>query len=408
MMKVTIEQSRKRFRSLPKILQDAIFSIQTGETIRRIAEQNHLIADKIPGVAEATGLVLLGFIHPEEAAREIRERSGIDLQVAQAIASSLSARIFSPLQREIDLAYAPLPEEHHEPEPVILEKPSRVVEEIQELKESGSELVDILKKRGGVAPVGPSGLKRPVSSPKPMPFFDNIPKPPPPLSPPPPSPRVPSAQGPVMIHKESEATPLGPKKDFRLEWPEDKLKEGGSGGFLERQDFSRQTDESLPAAKLEIGGMRKIPQGPAKTEVAGPKVVHYKFQGSPVPSPGSFSEPKFKAPAPIDKIGPRLPITESEEKKPQWLDKIINTAKPPESRPVPQPGMGPVREVNYGISAPPPPAQGPRLRPGATDGQAGGPPPNLPVSSREVKSGGEVIDLGTLQKIKRDPPGHSS
>src|SRR3989344_7425300 len=180
MVNVTIQQSRKRFQALPKTLQEALFSVQTSEIVNRVAEQNSVTGAKVSGIAEATGLVILGFIHPEEVAVEIRERSGLDPQTAQVISASLNARIFSSLQKEIDLAYAPLPEEHYEAtdgqaggpglNSVPFSKPSRIVEEIKQLKETGSELVDVLRKRetppaqgfGELkekAPIFPLGLK---------------------------------------------------------------------------------------------------------------------------------------------------------------------------------------------------------------------------------------------------------
>ncbi|RME58658.1 hypothetical protein D6779_06055 [Candidatus Parcubacteria bacterium] len=110
----TTQQARKRFLTLPKFLQDLIFSPQIAETISRIAEQHHIPSEKVPAIASATGLVLLGFLHPEEAAHLITQESSIDPKTAESIANSLENRIFQGIRDELDKVYAPLPHPHEE------------------------------------------------------------------------------------------------------------------------------------------------------------------------------------------------------------------------------------------------------------------------------------------------------
>jgi hypothetical protein len=145
MTTVTIQQAQKRFMSLPPTLQDAIFSVQTAETIQRVSKQNHIPAEKVPLIAEATGLALLGFIHPEELAGEIRDRSGLNQGVSDELARALSSRIFDPLKDTIATVYAPAIE--HETQPVPLPMMPRVVEEIKKPTPPG------------VAPIQPTPLK---------------------------------------------------------------------------------------------------------------------------------------------------------------------------------------------------------------------------------------------------------
>jgi hypothetical protein len=112
MTTITVQQARKRYQTLKPILQDAIFSVQTAEIIRKVCEQNNLPEEKIPFVAGKVGLVLLGFIHPEELADEIREGAeGIAPQLAKTISDSLANRLFNPLREELEEAYAPAPHE---------------------------------------------------------------------------------------------------------------------------------------------------------------------------------------------------------------------------------------------------------------------------------------------------------
>ena len=474
MIKITTQQAQARFKSLPEKLQDALFSLQVAETTGRVAEQNHIPEEKISKVADVAGLVFLGFIHPEEAASEIHERIGIDIKAARSIADSLQVRIFEPLKKELDSAYAPLPEE--EPETVLspTEKPSRIVEQVQEIKEKGSELVDVLRKRSPDQTDFSMGIKRPVDAlkttsaempPKPLsPMSIDYKKPGAPVAPPEKfdfSKITPGADslkevsslgddnGPMMIHKESKIVPGAPMRAFHLEMPEDKMRESGSGMEGERQP-----------AKLDIGGMSKIPEGPARTEVIAPRVVHYgpgqefekppRSQMPPPPPPtprptannfNSKPSTNYSAKDLLNESSRasegRLPITDSKIEKPGWLSKILHRSAPKQEalRPPLPPSLPPqanTKQVNYSatptvsqekspvsLSAnpafPPSPSSLPLKQPeqakkvdainkipesfaSQTQRGNGFPPPNLPVSP---KIGEEVIDLNLLRKLQK-------
>ena len=111
MTTISIEQARKRYQRLPTSLQDAIFSVQTAEIISQVCDRNNLPKDKMPAVAQAAGLVLLGFIHAEDLTNEIKERIGVTPQVAIAVTNDLASRMFNPLKSDLDKSYAPVPHE---------------------------------------------------------------------------------------------------------------------------------------------------------------------------------------------------------------------------------------------------------------------------------------------------------
>lgn len=108
-MTITTVQARQRFKILPELLKEAVFSVQTSEIINQAVEQNHIPNEKIAGIAEAVGLVLLGFIHPEETQKEIQDRTGIDAATAKIITDSLQSKIFSFVKNEIVGVYNPIP-----------------------------------------------------------------------------------------------------------------------------------------------------------------------------------------------------------------------------------------------------------------------------------------------------------
>ena len=109
---ITKNQARKRFLTIPPVLQQAIFSVQNAEIIARVAEENHLNDSRSAKLSEGVGWVLLGFMHPEDLAKELQEEASIPAQTATAIAGSIASKIFNPFKTTLDQTYAPLPIEN--------------------------------------------------------------------------------------------------------------------------------------------------------------------------------------------------------------------------------------------------------------------------------------------------------
>ncbi len=107
MVNVTQAQAQKRFQVLPEAIQDAMFSVKSADIISSVCSQNHLSDEKTAKVSESAGWVLLGFIHPEDLAGEIRDSAGIDIKIATPIADQISTKIFQPLREEIEQIYSP-------------------------------------------------------------------------------------------------------------------------------------------------------------------------------------------------------------------------------------------------------------------------------------------------------------
>lgn len=161
MPSVSVEQTRRRFRSLPSTLQDAMFSVQTAEIIRTTTAVQNIPKEKVPFVAGPVGLVLLGFIHPEDLAKEIADRAGVAPQVAATIANALDAKIFKPLTSEIHAAYAPLPHDHE----LIATLTPKPIEEIKPVAAAPPKPIGLIGQMGPAAalPAKPIGqTERPV------------------------------------------------------------------------------------------------------------------------------------------------------------------------------------------------------------------------------------------------------
>jgi len=106
MRDISEEQVTKRFLTLPESLQDAIFSDQTANIIRKTCVLRET-EDHITTVAKLTGLVLLGYLRPEQFSAEVQKETKIDRAKAEHIAHDVDAEIFSDVRLELKKLYPP-------------------------------------------------------------------------------------------------------------------------------------------------------------------------------------------------------------------------------------------------------------------------------------------------------------
>ncbi len=337
-MTITKEQAQTRFKTLTPLLKAALFSVQTAESIARVAEQNTLSKEKSVQVAEIAGLVMLGFLRPEEATSEVQSRLGLPPQSAKNIVDSLNSKIFSSLKTEIDRAYQPLAGGDKRPTPPTGSPPKlSIVEEVKQLEKSGEELVGVLKKMEGPikpvqppsVPMGPVALRpsgAPFVPPR-IPTAPTIPSFEPKITPPSP------IHGPVILHQESEANPLASGSGFKLNIP--------SGKFSDR---GVAPEPAGRMARLEVGGAQKPMVDPlAKTTVAG--------AGRPINYGGGADQnPRPAAPAP-------LPIRPTVEPFPKPAFGGLPTVAP----------KPPVLPPSSPVNLPTPPRPQPRPEPAPTN-----------------------------------------
>lgn len=104
MFQVTKQQALSRWDKLPMILREAIFSERNADILWSVCETQHLSEDKIYKIANLTGDILMGFIHPEDLAREIKDAVGLNSEIAEIIAKEIDRKIFAPIKSEIDKA----------------------------------------------------------------------------------------------------------------------------------------------------------------------------------------------------------------------------------------------------------------------------------------------------------------
>ena len=114
MLKISRQQLINRRDSLPDNLREALFSEYNSETLWKICEGQHLSEDKIYIIATLAGDVILGFLHPEDLASEIKKDLNLVPELANLIASEIDRKIFTSIRSEIEKAYSPISEGERE------------------------------------------------------------------------------------------------------------------------------------------------------------------------------------------------------------------------------------------------------------------------------------------------------
>ncbi|MBV9159745.1 MAG: hypothetical protein JO019_04080 [Candidatus Kaiserbacteria bacterium] len=92
----------ERFKSLPKIVQDAITSASVEQHLRALAETHKLHIDQWALLENEVMLTLLGFQKTEDLAGNIAKEVGIDAEAARALADDISKVVFEPIRGELD------------------------------------------------------------------------------------------------------------------------------------------------------------------------------------------------------------------------------------------------------------------------------------------------------------------
>ncbi len=105
MTTITQEQALKRWDALPDNIREALCSEVNSDFIWKTCEGEHIANEKIYTIAKIAGYVLMGLIHSDDMPKEISSAINIDLRIADLITKTISARIFIPLQKDINEAY---------------------------------------------------------------------------------------------------------------------------------------------------------------------------------------------------------------------------------------------------------------------------------------------------------------
>jgi len=391
MVNISRQQKLERWDTLPDNLKEALFSEYNADILWQVCRTQHLTEDKIKIIATLAGDVILGFIHPEDLAKEIRESLNLNPEIANSIANEIDRKIFSPVKTDLEKVYAPPSEEE------ILDLRAKTEEKSQEPAvkvelPKVEPVPKIITPEEEIKPqeVQPPEIKRQYGEVEP-------PK---------------TEAEPFIIHKEAEFKPLS----------ETKKSLGGLFGFLRRGGEEKLQKVESVKAEVKIGdkSLKTEPPKITKTEPPKVRVVHYtEFQPAVSPFPEAADQrrqergstqtdikietekfPRESALSPresaLSEIKPpeNLPVVSRAEPPPPVVSKV----EPPiETKPIPVAAgaepldlrRAPVEAKSASETKPVSEKKAPTL----AEGEVGVP------TAKRVGEKEEMIDLSTFKKI---------
>jgi hypothetical protein len=281
MLNISQDQAIRRYDTLPKTLKDAIFSDYTNVVILKSAHDNHLNNYQTDDLGIIVGDILMGFIHPNDLEKQLKENLELEPLVVSDIAKEINQKILTPLTSDIEKNYNP---EISEVEPIRAEEAGQEAPQSMEVAPT-----PILGKENiSETAVSPQPLKieseTPIAEKKISPlaekFAAKATAPVATLTPESANKAEPAPMPlePTIIHEE-QATPLQKSinlGDFQIELPQ-----------------SKKPVASAIAAEFEMGNYRApavsatakqpVVSTAPKTEI--PRVVHYSAYSTPLSSP---------------------------------------------------------------------------------------------------------------------------
>jgi len=99
----TREQLWKLYQKLPGELKEAIFSVETADSIYDICERNEV--EEISEVAKYAGWVLLGVLPPDEFEETIKKEMKIKEDKVKKVAQEINRFVFYPVKTSLEEIY---------------------------------------------------------------------------------------------------------------------------------------------------------------------------------------------------------------------------------------------------------------------------------------------------------------
>lgn len=97
----TPEELNAKFKLLPEEIQEVFNSLDTAKTIKSIGLRHNLHLDKIGGLADEVGLVLLGLVHPNRLPIDLREEHGFTPDEARVVTTEVNNEIFAKIRESL-------------------------------------------------------------------------------------------------------------------------------------------------------------------------------------------------------------------------------------------------------------------------------------------------------------------
>lgn len=95
-------EMQQRFHALPKVVQDAILSVEVEAKLRSIAQEHKLHIDQGEKLENEVMLVLLGIQPVDGLQKNIQENVVLNPESSAILAAAVSKSIFAPIRQELE------------------------------------------------------------------------------------------------------------------------------------------------------------------------------------------------------------------------------------------------------------------------------------------------------------------
>ena len=99
----TRDQLWKLYKDLPNELKEAIFALETVDSIYDICSRNEI--ENAQGVAKSIGYVLLGVLPPDDFQETLKKEIGLDQEKTKKVAQEINRFIFYPVKTSLEELY---------------------------------------------------------------------------------------------------------------------------------------------------------------------------------------------------------------------------------------------------------------------------------------------------------------
>lgn len=97
------------YEELPQEVREAIFSVNTADTIMKIGRENKLTTEKIGILADEAGLLMLGVTHPNNFISNLDKRLQIDKETTRKVAHAVNEQIFAKIRESLRMIHNQVP-----------------------------------------------------------------------------------------------------------------------------------------------------------------------------------------------------------------------------------------------------------------------------------------------------------
>ncbi len=98
MIQITTEQIEAQLEKLPQDLRDAVSSNEIRNTIQEVGKKHNLLIDQLGEMIDLVGLIMLGLSPAKDFVKNFTRESGVNSDIASAIAKDINNEVFSKLR----------------------------------------------------------------------------------------------------------------------------------------------------------------------------------------------------------------------------------------------------------------------------------------------------------------------